>query len=132
MTPDDDPTVADVTPLYRRVHPTYVVHDDDRDCERISSGAFKERGQELSVHLGDVLEAADRDPAEIVEELPHFLISLTAQLVRAYSQVIVRSPTPDDDSHGDVVGSKPKTTRKAFADAAIWVVAPDGACADAA
>ncbi len=86
----------------------------------------------MSVHLGDVLEAAGRDPAEIVEERPHFLISLTAQLVRDHLQAIVRTPTPDDDSHGDVVGSKPKTTRKAFADAASWVVAPDGACADAA
>jgi hypothetical protein len=132
MTPDDDPTIADATLLYRRVHPTYIVHDDDGDCERVSSGAFKERSKEMSVHLGDVLEASGREPAEIVEDLPHFLISLTAERVRAYCQVVVRSPTPSDDSHGDVIGSKSKTTRKGFAEAARWVVAPDNACADPA
>lgn len=132
MTPEDDATVADVTPLYRRVHPNFVVYDDDRGCKRLSTAAFKERVKEMSVHLGDVLDAAGRHPAELVDNMPHCLVSLTAELVRTHSQVIVRSPTPEDESHGDVVGSKPKTTLNAFVEAAIWVVAPEGACPDAA
>lgn len=132
MTPDDDSSVADVTPLYRRVHPNYVVLDENRNCKRVSSGAFKERVKEMSVHIGDVLDAAGRDPSELVEDIPHCLISITAGFVRHHSQVVVRSPTPEDESHGDVVGNKPKRTLRAFAEAAVWVVAPEGACADTA
>lgn len=52
----------------------------------------------------------------------HHLVALTAGFVRAEEQTICADPQEDDDSHGNVVGDKPKSRRNLFARHASWSV----------
>ena len=123
--------VADATELYRRIHPTHLVDDDEGGCVRLSSAAFKD--PRMSVHLQDALGALGREPASVLEAFPqHCLAALTAGLVRQYEQEVIRSPTEEDPSHGEVVGEKRRQRRyRRLKEGAVWVVAPSNACADA-
>ena len=124
----DDAPVAGDTRLYRRVHPNFVVWDDARNCNRLSSGAFND--QEMSVHLGDVLSDQGREPQTVLDAHPagYFLAFLSASFVRDEEQAVVRSATDDDPSHGEVVGTKPKGRCRLFASEAKWEVAPEDPC----
>lgn len=125
--PDDDPTVEDQTPLYRRVPPAhwkkvgneYIVRD----------GAFKNfpnpERKRMSVVLGDTLEQLDRDTESVRNsQLDYGVIAITAKVARDEEQRIERSPRDDEPAHGDVYGDKPTGRRKEFASQAVWVVYP--------
>ncbi len=127
MSTEDGPRVADTTLLYRRVHPNFVVPDEDRGCQRLSGGAFND--EEMSVHLGDVLTRIGKDPKTVVAH-PYCLVSLIARVARDNGQTIVRSPTDEDESHGAVNGRKPKSVLNALKAAASWEVAPPQPCPD--
>lgn len=120
MIPDDTPVPEDMN-LYRRVHPSEVVWNDNDGCLRPGSGVFKDR--EMSVHLDDVLQDEGRQPESVLSGKPqHSLVSLAAGFVKREEQVVRRTPTPDDTSHGDVCGNKSQSRRKRFARAAKFVV----------
>jgi hypothetical protein len=125
--PDDDLTVADATPLYRRVPPahwkkvgeTYIVRD----------GAFKNfpnpERRRMSVVLGDALEQLERDAESVRGDLSNYgVVSITAKVARDEDQRLERSPRDDEPAHGDVHGDKPEGRRKKFAASAVWVVYP--------
>lgn len=127
MTSGDDRSVLAETRLYRRIHPNFIVHDHDRDCNRLSQGAFND--PEMSVHLGHILEQEDREPADVLSGFTgHCLVSIAAEVARKHGQAIVPSATDDDRSHGEVVGDKPKTVRRAFVASASWEVPPEDPC----
>lgn len=120
MIPDDAPVPEDVS-LYRRVHPSEIVWNDNDGCLRPGSGVFKDR--EMSVHLDDVLQDEEREPASVLNGKPeHSLVSLAAGFVKSEEQAVRRTPKPDDASHGDVCGRKSPARRKRFARAAQFVV----------
>lgn len=117
----DDAPVGDHTSLYRRVHPDEIVWDDNDQRPRPASSVFKD--VEMSVHLGDVLEDEQREPSAVLDGRPyHSLVALTAGFVRSEDQEVRRSKLPDDESHGDVIGAKPRRRRRSFARAAEFVV----------
>lgn len=124
----DDSSIPDSLALYRRVHPNHVVPDRDQDCFRVSTAAFKD--YELSIVLDDTLEDAGRSPSDCLAEFPdHFLLGIEAGTVRAENQIVVRTPCPEEEAHGDIIGEKkPKSRLRRFVDASVWKVAPDGAC----
>jgi hypothetical protein len=123
--PADAPVPEDMS-LYRRVHPSEIVWDDNDQCPRPNSSVFKDR--EMSIHLADVLEDEGREAVSVLEERPeHSLVTLTVGFVQSHEQEVRRSPLEEDPSHGDVVGSKPKTRRRAFAQEAAFVVRRDAA-----
>jgi hypothetical protein len=118
--PDDAPVPEDMS-LYRRVHPTEIVWNDNDGCLRPGSGVFKDH--EMSVHLDDVLRDEEREPESVLDGKPqHSLVSLTVGFVASEEQTVRRTPKPDDASHGDVCGNKSRGRRKKFARAAQFVV----------
>ncbi len=119
MIPNDAPVPEDMS-LYRRLHPSEIVWDDNDGCLRPTSGAFEDR--EMSIHLDDVLKDEGREPVSVLEGKPtHSLVSLTAGFVQNEEQEVRRTPKPEDASHGEVCGNKPKGRRRKFARAAEFV-----------
>ncbi len=118
-------SVQDGTLLYRRIRRDWVVWDDSRGCWRPSRIAFQ--NVEMSVALGDTLEAMGREPEDVLVASPgEYLVALTAGFVRTHQQQVVRDPVDDEPAHGLVVGEKdhPASRRKKFAQEAAWVKAP--------
>ena len=121
----DDPSVQDRTNLYRRVRRDRVFWDDSRECWRPSSVVFQ--NFEMSVALGDTLEADGREPVDVLTPYPdEFLVLLEAGFVRGHDQIVAREPRHDEPAHGLVVGDKerPASRRKKFAQSAEWAVPP--------
>lgn len=120
MIADDAPVPGDMS-LYRRVHPSEIVWNDNDGCLRPGSGVFKDR--EMSIHLDDVLQDEEREPESVLDGKPeHSLVSLTAGFVKAEEQTVRRTPIPDDTSHGEVCGKKSQGRCRKFARAAQFVV----------
>lgn len=123
----DDPSIGDGVTLYRRVHPDFLVHDDNRDCIRLSTGAFQQ--EEMSVALGDDLEQQGAQPTQLLAEYPSYaLVSIKARHARVVDQAVCRDHLPDDATHGLVVGRKRGSVQRSLARAAKWVVPPEDAC----
>lgn len=126
----DDRSIADATDLFRRVHPDQVVWDENESRLRPTSAAF--RDTEMSVHLGDMLAVDGTSPATVLDRLPwHQLAAFDAGFARDEEQMLVRSPTPEDSSHGDVIGTKTRARGNRFAKRCRWEVLrpemlPDG------
>lgn len=120
MIPDDAPVPED-TALYRRVHPSEIVWNDNDGRLRPISNVFKDR--EMSVLIGDALEDEEREPASALNGKPtHSLVSLTAGFVEGEEQTVRRTPKPDEAAHGDVCGQKSKGRQRLFARTAEFVV----------
>ena len=59
MIPNDAPVPDDMS-LYRQVHPTEIVWNENDGRPRPASGVFKDL--EMSIHLDDVLKDEEREP----------------------------------------------------------------------
>jgi hypothetical protein len=124
----DDAPVPPDTSLFRRVHPSEIVWDDNDGCPRPGSGVFKDL--EMSVHLGDVLEDEGREPETVLVGKPTYsLVSLTAAFVESEQQQVRRRPVDGDQSHGEVCGEKPRRRRRLFARTAQFAVLHEDALA---
>jgi hypothetical protein len=110
----DDGTIPDETRLYRRLHPTQVVWDDNQGCIRVSSGAFTD--EFMSVNLGNELERINEPPTFALRHYPiHSLAWLSKGFVQSHEQEVRSTPTPDDSTHGEVVGRKKGSRSRQFA-----------------
>ncbi len=117
----EDAAVPADTSLFRRVHPSEIVWDDNDGCPRPGSGVFKD--PEMSVHLGDVLQDEGREPETVLAAKPTYsLVSLTTAFVESEQQEVRRRPIDEDPSHGEVCGEKPRARRRLFARTAEFVV----------
>lgn len=113
---ENDPTVADTTLLYRRLHPRQLIWDPNRQRIRATSDVYKD--VELSVGLGDELANQGLNTSWLLRVDPqHQLACFTAMFARAEEQAIWRDPLVDDERYGDdpthgiVEGAKPKSRR---------------------
>lgn len=125
----DDPTIADADPLWRRIHPKHFVRDENLQQWRPSSAAFTDSsdGSPMSVVLGQEVFAADRRPESVLfGHEDHALASFTTGVARANGQGVERSPQPDEPAHGGVFGPKPKRVQRALAKSATWVIPSPG------
>jgi hypothetical protein len=125
---EDDPSIADGTDLWRRIHPEWIVQDESGRI-RPSSQAFTNdpRGDPMSVYLEPQVRGTGRTAKDILEPYPGYsLASITAGLARANKQGVKPDPLPEEPAHGVVVGRKTGAVRRAFAKGASWVVAPAG------
>ena len=118
----DDRTIEDSSELWRRVHPEFLVRDDNG---RIfpSSQAFQNRSKDdpMSVGLADICPS----PAEELKGYADYgLASLSAGQVRRCQQVVCRAPLEATPWHAHVCGDKPRRIRKQLAKVARWVVPP--------
>jgi hypothetical protein len=127
MTPpiyQDDALIRDGERLFRRVHLTQLVKDEDTGLARVSSGAFKDK--ELSVNIESVLaNAGNTAEACLQSHKAHKLISITAGNARQFNQAVCRDPLLGDPSHGLVCGSKNRSSiHDGLRAAAAWVIPP--------
>jgi hypothetical protein len=127
MAVPNDPSIGDDLRLFRRVTEAWIVRDENRGCQRLSSAAFD--NYEMSVVLEDALAVDGRHPTDVLQGFPStFLASITAGSAREQCQGVVRSPTQEEPAHGEVVGKKTKGRRRALVRAATWIVPPPTPC----
>lgn len=113
--------IPDGARLFRRIHPEQVIWDGNEGRLRPTSAAF--RDYEMSVNLGSVMAPnGQRGSHAVRNHLRHHLVALTARFVRHEEQEIRPEPLDEDDSHGNVVGAKPKPRGQRFALHASWSV----------
>ena len=123
----DDPTILNDDPLWRRIPDSHWVYDENVGRARPSSDAFRDDpdGEPMSVFLG-------RETANVAAILVghdnYKVAFVSAGFARQLKQIISRDPSDDFSSHAVVVGDKRKSGRdKKFAKAAVWVVGPTDA-----
>lgn len=124
----DDPSIANDSHLYRRIHPDQFVPDENAGTVRPSSAAFtnSEDGSPMSVALGDTLSDLGRAPATVLDHYRrHALARLTAAVARESRQTVCRLPVDDEPAHGGVGGTKSKGVRRQLAQSSVWEVPPD-------
>jgi hypothetical protein len=118
----DDPSIADIERLLRRIHLKQIVKDEDTGLARISSGAFRDK--ELSVDIEKVLRGRGQEidfclKGQRACKLAYF----TAGSARQFQQVVFHDPMPDDPAHGIVYGSKNnRRICEGLRDSAIWAI----------
>lgn len=134
MSDKTDP-IADETDLYRRVHPTQVVYDENVDRVVATSNAFKD--PEMSVNVADDIERIGETPEYAVRKYPkHHLVAINSGFARSLDQDVRRDPilageangVEGDQTHGLVLGKKTTSIARKFAKHATdrWVIFRDG------
>jgi hypothetical protein len=118
----DNTSIRDEERLFRRIHISFLVRDDDADLVRVSTAAF--RDEDLSVNIESVLTESGCTPeACLRNNQDHKLVSISARDARRLNQSLCRDPLPENLSHGLVYGSKKnKQIQREFCAAAIWVI----------
>lgn len=119
----DDVTIPNQERLFRRIHLTQIVRDEDTGLARVSSGAFRDK--ELSINIESVLHGSGETPdACLRNHQAHKLVSFTAGRARELQQLICADPEPPDNlSHGLVCGSKSsRRINEGLRDSAEWVI----------
>jgi hypothetical protein len=126
-----EPSVGSPVPghtlLYRRVHRVHYKRMADGSF-RMRDTAFKNprTGLDMSVQLGDKLAELGRTPYELRSaDATLGIAEIEAQVMYDNDQRVARTPKPDDEAHGDVIGEKPGARRKVFVRAARWAVPPE-------
>jgi hypothetical protein len=126
---DDLDKIPDHSSLLRRIHPNHVIGEPG--ARRLSSAAFKDPN--MSVDVENMLEASGKDWNFSLRAHPqHWLVRLTAVLMRQNGQSIEHKPVPADPAnplaenpaHAEVAGKKTGAISNAFRHAAIWVKKP--------
>jgi hypothetical protein len=119
----DDPTIQNEDDLWRRIHPSQVVPDENRWVVRPSSAAFEDssNGTPMSVVL-----AEGQNPVRVLEKHEGFwLAAITAGLARECNQGIFRNPLVDESAHALVFGKKTRAVKKKLAQGSRWVITPN-------
>lgn len=122
----DDPTITDASLLWRRIHPSWVVADENCGGFRVSSAAFDNSpdGTPTSINLEEVARAIGVTAEEILRPFVGYgMASLTAGQGRACHQTVGRFGD-DDPTHGFIAGQKTKSVKTKLAAACIWVISP--------
>ncbi|MGH0263279.1 hypothetical protein NKY45_17595 [Sinorhizobium meliloti] len=130
--PHDHPEIADEDTLIRRIDPSqHVVHDENRNCMRLSSKAFQpssEEGGGMSVDIEKLMIGDEVEPAAYVTN-PKYLgsIRFPAGAARAEKLRVGYDPLPENPYHGEVWGeTRPnrfsRTQQKAICGASNWLV----------
>jgi hypothetical protein len=128
MAYEDDLSIGNDVRLFRRIHPSCIVMDENLNCLRPSSQAFNDSqdGTPMSVNREDILKQENRDPASLLTGFNEWgLAALTAGRMRENGQGIGPDPLPDERSHALVFGPKPTKARKRIAKTAEWVIQPE-------
>jgi hypothetical protein len=123
----DDATIANTSQLWRRVHPTWIVKDDNAGGMRLSSAAFDDSadGSPLSVLLAEVVFRANRVGKDVLSGYDGYaLAAITAGTARTHGQGVAATPEPNEPAHASVFGPKTKSNKRGMARAAIWVIRP--------
>ena len=103
---------------------SHLTYDHDNRRWRPSSAAFEDHGDDDA--MSALLAREDTpDRATAGRWAGAFLAVLKAAVYRGDKQLIVRDPTPEEPSHLGVIGPKPKSVRRRWAEKASWVSEPN-------
>ena len=125
----DDEPVARSTPVYRLIPTDHCGVGEDGQWAFQSAAFDNNDGNDMSVVLGDTLEALGRRP----EDLPEYTFGDSTRwgvaVLRAADlfdeeQEILRTRQPGEPAHADVRGPKNPRRRKRIKKRAQWVVRP--------
>jgi len=119
----DDLSIANEDRLFRRIHLSQIVKDEDTGQARVSTGAFKDK--ELSINIESLLiGGGETVDACLRNHQGHKLVCFTAGQARQLQQIVCSDPEPPDNiSHGLVCG--PKNSRRVhegLRDSAQWII----------
>lgn len=119
---EDNTSIRDEERLFRRVHNSQLVRDDDTGLARVSSGVFKDK--DMSVNIESVLlDSGGSAESCLHDPKIQKLISITAQNARRLNQAICHDPLPGNLSHGLVYGSKnARPVHDGLRAASTWVI----------
>lgn len=124
----DDAAIPTDAELWRRIHPNWVVRDDNADAIRVSSAAFDNSrdGSPTSVLLAEIVRETGRSDMDVLSAFEGYaLASLTAGKARGCDQGVARDPLPDEPAHAFILGTKTKRAKRCLARSAEWVVSPE-------
>ena len=123
----DDPTIGNDEILWRRIHPDWIVPDQNTGRPRVSSAAFDNSsdGTPTSIHLAVVALHHGNSADIILESFPRYsMAALTAGNARNVGQGVLPAPQNNDPSHGYIAGEKTKRVKRSLAGACVWVGTP--------
>ena len=123
----DDPSIPNETALWRRIHPDWIVRDDNHAVWRVSSAAFDDSRDRspLSVLVANVVIETGRTAGDVLVRFSGYgLAAITAGDARSLHQSVARTPTDDEPAHASVIGRKTLRVRRALASASAWVHCP--------
>jgi hypothetical protein len=119
----NDPAITNESRLFRRIHPSQLVWDDETGLARVSSGAF--RDLDLSISIEAILTIHELTFEHCLALFQNYkLVSLTAQNGRDNQQIVCSDPTEDEPSHGLIFGTKTSRVRNNLRDASKWIIPP--------
>lgn len=122
----DDAAIPDGAGLWRRIHPSWVVRDENRGGVRVSSAAFDDSadGSPTSVLLRDVVHETGRDGNDVLRGYDGYgLAAITAGHARGCQQGISRNPpVAGEPAHAFLFGRKTKSLKRCLAQHAEWVI----------
>lgn len=128
--PADDTPVEGTVPIYRLVKTTQCSVEAGQ--WEFQSGAFdNNEGDDMSVVLGDTLEAMGRLPDDLPArmfpaEADRWGIAVVqARALQDEAQELRRTPKPIERAHGDAQGKKGSSRRRRLKKSAEWVRRPD-------
>lgn len=123
---DDDKSIADTEAIWRRIHPTQYVWDENEQRDRPSSGAFEDStddGTPMSAARAKLAGHPDAYCAKVTGTW--YVTSFPAALPRNYGQDVASEPrVAGEPEHLYIVGRKGKGVRNALAKQSRWVTAP--------
>lgn len=121
---EDDPSIGPEENLLRRIVWKHAVPDDHGNL-RISSAAFRDPNQELSINLQSTMQQAGREPVDAVRNYPGYgLASITAGQARSQIQKVCRDPQLEEPAHGLVCGNQTRAVGKSLSTCAQWILKP--------
>lgn len=124
---EDDATIPDTSDLWRRIHPTWIIYDENLKSWRPTTQAFNDdsEGGPMSVVLAPEVLASGRTSKDILARFTGYsLAAISAALARELDQGIKRDPEPEEPAHAVVVGKKTSSVRKTFSRKARWEIPP--------
>jgi len=123
----DDASIPDESAVYRRITLEWYKVDPSMGDRRLTTAAFSDLGDAMSVAIGVDLEAGGHEPAEVVANHPGYgLVALPVDELRRLGLGVVRSAIDGEVCHGDVYGKKTRSTKKKLRDLAEqrWILKP--------
>jgi hypothetical protein len=113
--PPNDPQIGDSTALWRRIHPTWFVWDENIGRRRVSSQAFDNSRDGSGTSVVIATESTLRSMMAGYDS--YGLAELTAGSARALRQGVRRVPLDGVDGHAQIEGTKTTPVKRGLANA---------------
>lgn len=108
----DDLSITNDALLWRRLHPIWVIQNDDGSY-RVSSAAFKDGQHEVSVNLAALTTIEDT----LAGFPDRGIAELQAGIPRSLGHALVRDPEPDNPAHALICEPVPHPSKQRERDA---------------